>query len=391
MKPLNLLHIVESTLAGVGRHARYLCLDLAERGHQVTLAYSKKRLDAQFRQFVAETRSVRCLSVNMERSPHPVHDVRSVSSLQTILKQYGPFDIIHGHSSKGGALARIVGRLNALPTVYTPNGLIMASPDLSVLERAIYTTIEWGLGRLATSAIIAVCEDEKQLMLQLGLQREERVFTIENTLTDTDYQTIEAVAVAHKPSDQFTFGAMMRFSEQKDPENLVRAFHRFRQSYTLPFPVRVVVAGDGPLFSKVQALVRERDLVGPIELLGWQTETYKLMKSFDALVLPSNYEGFSYMILEAMAAGLPIVSTNISGSSDTVGKVPGNIIVPHSNPAALAEGMYRMIAPARETGLAKLREGLAAIGQANNVYVRQQFHQSVATEKTLKLYYSLIH
>jgi glycosyltransferase involved in cell wall biosynthesis len=384
---LSILQVVEATGAGVGRHVQQLSENLTEQGHRVVVAYSTKRLDAQFRRFV-EQKKVSSLVLEMERSVG-FHDLEALIGLLKIVDTYGPFDMLHGHSSKAGALTRIIGKIKSIPTVYTPNGLIMASPDISSFKRSLYGLVERGLASLNPSKIIAVCNDEKQLMLELKLKDDAHIEVIENALADIDYLRIQTEAVSTKAPNKLIFGAMMRFSPQKDPENLIRAFHTFITNHSVPFEVELVVAGDGPLFSDIQSLVATLKLEEKVKLLGWQTETYRILSSLDVLILSSKYEGFSYMILEAMASGLPIVSTDVFGSFDTVGSVSGNVIVPHSNYQELAKGMQHITTGVRD--LWALKQKLSNIGSENKRYVKEHFYQPRATERTLELYYSLLH
>jgi len=69
-------------------------------------------------------------------------------------------------------------------------------------------------------------------------------------------------------------------------------------------------------------------LKGEISLLGWKTDTREVLQNLDVFVLSSLCEGFSYGVLEAMAATLPIVSTEVFGTRQTVARVPGNVVVP---------------------------------------------------------------
>lgn len=94
------------------------------------------------------------------------------------------------------------------------------------------------------------------------------------------------------------------------------------------------------------------------------------------------------MILEAMAAKLPVVATNVFGTRETVARVPGNMVVPVGDLDALTLGMKRMatLAPPEE-----LRRSLHAIGRANHDYARQRFRQSEITRRTLEVYRTLIH
>jgi glycosyltransferase involved in cell wall biosynthesis len=301
-----------------------------------------------------------------------------------LIKREGPFDVIHGHSSKGGGVARLAGRWIRTPSVYTPHSLIMSSPDIPETKRKVYALIERTLGQWATSRLIAVSEDEREFVLKLRLVPKDRVTVVNNGLDDEIFRYFRGPGGKRESTGgkPLTFGSIMRFSAQKAPGYLVEAFDRLVQRRP-EAPLRLVVAGDGELLGATRDQVQAKGLGERVRLLGWRSDVYEVLSEFDVFVLPSLYEGFSYAILEAMAARLPIVTTDVFGTSDTVARVPGNVIVPTGDPAALAEGMERMVASAPEDDL---RGQLARIGQANQDYARAHFDHRETMRRIEKVY-----
>jgi len=235
--------------------------------------------------------------------------------------------------------------------------------------------------------MIAVSRAEREFILELNLAPSESVVLIENGVDHQDLEhPYEGNEVCEDIQDkELTFGSTMRFDPQKAPSHLVEAF--IRLSRTMPqFPTRLVIAGDGELFAGVKKQIEASGLAEQITLLGWRTDLREVLREFDVFVLPSLYEGLSYSLMEAMAAKLPVISTNVSGTEETVVRVAGNIVVPAGDPKALADGMQRM------TTLdcpKLLRRSLREIGQANQEYVRTHLRQSESTRRTLEIYQSL--
>jgi glycosyltransferase involved in cell wall biosynthesis len=384
-KSMNILKVVEACSAGVGRHVRSLCEDLVAPGHRLTVAYSPYRTDEAFERFVIGWRDrIRFVPIKVGRGVSPSSDSRAVVELLCLIRREGPFDVIHGHSSKGGAIARIAGRLCSIPTLYTPHSLILHSPEITKLEAAIYGSIERALGHWATAKIIAVSEDEGEFILEHRLVPDDRIVVIPNGIEDQDLPGFpEKVAYEDIEQKPLTFGAAMRFSAQKAPEDVIEAFIRLNSK--LPqLPMRLVIVGDGELFSDVRRQVEESGLSDKISLLGWRSDVREVLHELDVFVVSSVYEsGLSYAIMEAMAAKLPIVSTDVFGARGTLSKVPGNILVPTGNPDAIAEGMKRIATLAEPKSL---RESLQSIGQDNHEYVRTHFRQSQVTRLVLQTY-----
>ena len=386
---MRVLEVVEASGAGVGRHVTNLCRGLAAEGYDITVAYSPYRLDEAFKRFIAEQRwRINFSLLEVPREISIGADLRAASQLVRLMKREGPFDVIHGHSSKGGALARIAGGLLNIPTVYTPNSLILSSPDLPKAKRVAYYLIERILGRFATCKMIAVSRNEREFILGLKLVPAKRIALVENSLEDEYFDLVpeksdSCGSAIEKP---LTFGAAMRFSPQKGPLHLVEAFIAMRE--TVPeIPAQLLIAGDGELFDQVKTRVEASEVSTDIHFLGWIEDVKSLLRKLDIFVLPSLYEGLSYAILEAMAARLPIVSTECFGAQETIGRVPGNILVPTGDPEALAQGMRQM---ATLTDPRSVRTSLRAIGQANYDHVRANFRQSRLLERTVEVYQSCV-
>jgi len=381
---MDVLEVVEACDAGVGRHVRSLCEDLAIQGHRLTVAYSPYRTDEAFERFIVDWQDkVRFVPMKVGRKVSPVSDLRGVVELLRLIRREGPFEVIHGHSSKAGAIARIAGRLLGIPTLYTPHSLILSSPEISRLEAAIYTSVERTLGHWATSKIIAVSEDEREFILKYRLVSRDRIVVIPNAIDDQDLRCLPEMEACEDLNQRpLTFGAAMRFSAQKAPINLIEAFVLL--SDALPeVPMRLVIAGDGELFAEVEERIAGSGLSDKISLLGWRASAREVLRDLDVFVVSSLYEGFSYSILEAMAAGLPVVSTNVFGTKETVSRVPGNVVVPPGSPDSLAVGMRRMATLDKPESL---RKSFRRLGQNNHDHIRMYFRRSEITRLTFEVY-----
>jgi glycosyltransferase involved in cell wall biosynthesis len=385
---MKVLQVVEATSAGVGRHVRGLCEYLIAQDHQLTVAYAPHRMDEQFRQFVANYQNkISFVPLRVGRKISSASDLQAVVQLMRLIRHKGPFDVVHGHSAKGGAIARIAGRCSGVPTVYTPHSLIINSPTISRAQATLYTLIERILGRWATSRIIAVSEGEREFILELGLVKENRVVVIRNAIDDQDPKYFSERSISEDLDQKpLTFGSTIRFSPQKAPEHLIQAFSKL--AGMLPhIPMRLMIAGDGELLPKVKRQVEESGLAESISLLGWRAETRDVLRQLDVFVLSSLYEaGFCYALQEAMAAELPVVSTDVFGTEEICSQVPGNVLVSAGDPAALADAMKRMATLSEPRSL---RQVLRRIGEANRNYVRTHFRQSETTRRTLEVYQAL--
>jgi glycosyltransferase involved in cell wall biosynthesis len=130
-------------------------------------------------------------------------------------------------------------------------------------------------------------------------------------------------------------GSVGRLVEQKDYATQLRALACIgRRS-----PVRMVIAGGGPLERELRALAQQLGVADRVSWLGERRDIATLLRSLDAFVLASKFEPFGVALLEAMAAGLPIVATKVNEVPEILDGDRGGVLVPPETPAALAEAL----------------------------------------------------
>jgi glycosyltransferase involved in cell wall biosynthesis len=337
--PLRIPHrvclVAEAAGGGVGRHFLDLAGGLASCGVEVVAIYSPTRCDESFHARKATIVGPHFVGLPLRRSIHPL-DALDLSRLIGVIRRHGPFDLIHGHSSKGGALARLAAVYVGTPAVYTPHAFVTLDPTLSPLKRAIYGRIERWLAR-RTAAIIAVSHDEADHARTLGID-ERRLHVVLNGIERPQFlartAAREQLGLA---SGDFCVGFVGRLSSQKAPELLVEAMPRLLAACPA---ARAVIVGNGPLEEELRTRIAELGLTKQILLLGDRVAA-EIMPAFDAFCLCSRYEGLPYVLLEALAAGLPIVATAVGGIAACVTEGENGFIV-DSRAAALAEALARL-------------------------------------------------
>lgn len=341
MALMRVLHILEAAGGGAARHVADLCLGLASRGVEVHLAHSPLRMDDIFCKALPALKKagVRCFELPIRRAPHP-SDLKVLSLLAAYLKQQGAFEIVHGHSSKGGGLARLLGLGNKANIVYTPNAFVTLNPSLSGLERFAYEAMERILV-YRTNALIAVSKDELAEAHRLGYNSR-KTHLIPNGIKlehDVEGTKGDIRASLGLKQDELVVGFVGRFSQQKSPHLLLEAFAKV--AYCFPL-ARLVMVGDGVL---KQSLLARADELGLTDRVIWPgfMDGRLAMRTFDVFVLPSNYEGFPYVLLEAMAEGLPVVSTRVGGSEEAIANGENGFIVPVGNVQALSESICKLL------------------------------------------------
>jgi glycosyltransferase involved in cell wall biosynthesis len=333
LRPLQICFISETLHAGVGRHIADTVCALADRGHEIHLVYSPIRLEPAFLSAILANPGVKCLAVPMPRAIGAA-DRAAFRQVRDYVLANGPFDIIHGHSSKGGGYARLLRFFQSAPAVYTPHAFITLSPVTHPVKKLAYGAIEATLGRL-TARVICLSTYELQHARQLSIPKR-RLAIIGHGIAPIDAPRRDAVrdGLGLKP-EQVVVGFVGRMDDQKAPERLVAAARALLPD--MP-DLTFVMIGDGPKRAPLQAELQSAGLAGRMHWLG-AVDARKFMPAMDMIALTSLYEGFAYVLIEALQIGLPIVSTPVGGTEETVETGVNGFIVSHERPKDLVDAI----------------------------------------------------
>ncbi|ANB76793.1 glycosyl transferase family 1 [Paraburkholderia phytofirmans OLGA172] len=252
-------------------------------------------------------------------------DMIAFAQLSRCLHRIRP-DIVHSHSSKAGALARMC--IGPWKQVYTPHAVYTLNPYLPRAQRRFYGLIEGFLGRVRSDRLIAVSVDEAEHLRQVLRIPADRIETIFNGVpAPALLPSIEARVALGLPHDAVVVGFVGRLDFQKGVDRLVRVAQCLLERGVDNVIFAVMGPGD---FGSVSG-VSEESIPTNIRLLGLIPEARRFFSAFDIFALPSRYEGFPYVVLEAMAAGIPIVSTRVSGAAELIDAEQIGFVVPNED------------------------------------------------------------
>jgi glycosyltransferase involved in cell wall biosynthesis len=338
-KPRLLILITLSELGGAQTAVSLLLPGLVDRFEVTVAAQGCGPLcDA------AEAAGVRYVELAHIRRPiHPWQDVLGLVELVRLCRRLRP-DIVHAHSSKVGVLGRLAAWLASVPVrVYTVHGWSFAAYD-GLLGR-VYLRLE-RLMRPLTTAVVCVAEATRRQGLAARACDPSRSVVIHNAV---EVGSFGARVESTGPPRIVSVG---RFAYPKDFATLLESLTLLDADY------HVALVGDGPDRAEVAAAAEARGLSDRVELLGAQSNVAELLARSGVFVLSSRSEGFPVSILEAMAAGLPVVATDVGGVAEAVTDGETGILVPAADPQALAGALEGLVADV------DLRRRLGAAGRA---------------------------
>jgi glycosyltransferase involved in cell wall biosynthesis len=378
-KGFKILLMTEAAGSGVGRHILDLAQGLAMCGHDVHLLYSPGRAEDRFLQRISELEGkIKVAQIPMDRSVNPKHDLSSLAKIKEYIKENGPFDFVHGHSSKAGALARLlkISGAHSARIVYTPHAFITLSPNLSGKEKLMYRIIERGLGSLFTDAIVAVSHHEAEhASNDIGIPvRKVNVIANGVDIDDESAKLRESYrkSIGAKEED-VVIGFSGRLDYQKAPEVLLKAF----LSISADSRLHLVMLGDGPKREELEEMIKDHPAAANIHLLGYHPFASAVLSALDVFVLPSRYEGLPYVLLEAMAMGLPIVATSVGGNGELVRDGVNGFLVSPDSVDELSNALSMLSSDAN------IRE---FFGRSSFEMVKDSYRTQLMIDSTIELY-----
>jgi glycosyltransferase involved in cell wall biosynthesis len=302
---------------------------LRARGHEVIIV-SLTPLGAMGLQ--ARSLGIRTESLEMRRG---IPDPRGLIRLGRIVRAWKP-DVVHSHMVHANLMARALRLIQPVPAVVS----------------TIHNIYEGGRLRMAAYRLSNGLVDHMTIVSQAAADRfiGERIvpkdlLTVVPNGVDTEY--IRSVPAGGREAlrqslgfgREFVWLAVGRFEIAKDYPNMLGAFARVRADR--PDAVLLLV-GRGSLQAETEALARKLGLAEAVRFLGVRDDVPQVMNAADAYVMSSAWEGMPMVLLEAAAAGLPIVATTVGGNHEVVLHEETGFLVPSRDQEALAAAMLRL-------------------------------------------------
>jgi glycosyltransferase involved in cell wall biosynthesis len=316
------LHVLQPDDGGVRQHVLHVANALARRGWEVEVAAGAAPGSAY--RAPLEAAGVTVHTVPMARTVGSA-DATAVRALRRLDKQRG-YDLVHAHSSKAGALVRL-GLPRRRRLIYTPHcpAFVAAFGP----ARALYWAVEQAL--VPRSGVIVACSAWEQRILESRLAGA-NVRLIRNGVPPCDgaVEPEPRLAVMPRP----LVGFLARLDPQKDPLALIDAIGLMEERPS------VAIVGNGTLEAEVREAIGESR--ARIVQLPFEPPVERYLRAFDLYVLPSRWESLPIAVLEAMACGVPVLATDVGGTSEAVQDGVTGRVIPARDPQALADAIEEL-------------------------------------------------
>jgi glycosyltransferase involved in cell wall biosynthesis len=301
-QPLRILHAVRAPVGGIFRHIMDLANGQADRGHHVGIIADSLTGGERAEAALAEIAPRLKLGVHrlaIRREPFPT-DILVWAHFMRLIRRLQP-DVLHGHGAKAGAFIRLKGRSGGTIRVYTPHGGSLHYP-LNTLKGALYSRLERALMNSTDLFLFesAFARDtyQRTIGVPTGLVR-----CVFNGVTAGEFDPIV------KAADATDIVYVGEFRHIKGADLLIDAVARLRADGK---PVTLTLAGDGEELGHLKAQIERLGLTEAVRFIGHVKARYGFSKG-QLLVVPSRGDSMPYVVIEAAAAGIPMVAANVGG------------------------------------------------------------------------------
>jgi glycosyltransferase involved in cell wall biosynthesis len=311
---------------------------LKKMGHEVTiLAGSGAWLSEQ-----AKTHGINFIRLNhMRRDIHPIQDILAIRELNQLFHQHN-FDAVHLNSTKMGVLGSIAGNIAKIDRIVYRIGGWVFLEKLPSWKRQIYIYAERFTARFKDTIICVNPSDETEAAKH-SIKPKSKVITIPNGIDFVRFESNllsknEARTKLGLKQDNIVIGSVSNFYA---PKNIPAYIDTIRDVIDQNPSLHFVLIGDGPERKLIEQKITDLNLTESITLAGEQNNASALLHAFDIFTLPSTKEGMSWSLLEAMAASLPCIATDVGAAKWMLGDTNG-IIVPPSDTQALTRAILEL-------------------------------------------------
>jgi glycosyltransferase involved in cell wall biosynthesis len=317
----------------------------------------------------------------LRREVHPARDVAALVALVRLVRRFRPH-VVHTHTAKAGALGRLAARLTNVPVVlHTYHGHVFDG-YFGPRRARVFLSVERALAR-HTDCLIAVSQAVRRDLLALGVGRAEQFRVVSPGLDLGPLLGADAMRGSLReelgiPPDAALVGIVARLVHIKAHEVFLRAAARVVRDAP---GCRFVVIGDGERRAELEALAAREGLATRAHFLGWRRDLPRIYADLDIVALTSRSEGSPVALIEAMAAGRPVVATRVGGVPDVVDDGVTGRLVPPGDAAAAAGAILELLSDPKRA---------QTIGQAARERVAPRFSVARLLTDLDELYRALL-
>ena len=365
---MRILHIVRQAQGGMKKHLEILFRGLAEDGVALYLAApASSDLSDILRPFAEKT-----FRIQLDESNNHLQNWRAVCSLVKIMRSE-KIDLVHTHGVRAGMIGQAAALLapcrKVVATIHNMHN--PALPFSSVLQ-----TLQSLLMRAAVSHTVAVSEAIKRELESKKIFPQGKTTVIHNGIDPGLFASQRGLSrkTLGIPEDIPVIGAVARLEPAKGIKYLLEAAYLIDKDYQ---PVYFLIVGDGPDRESLRQQAAMLGIDDKVIFYGFSSQIPSLLPVFDIVAIPSLREGLPIFCLEALAAGRPVVASDVGGLPEIISHGKTGLLATPGDAQSLAQSLLLLL---------KNRELAASLGCRGKEMVVQNFTCSRMIERTKEIY-----
>ena len=299
---------------------------------------------------------------NLVQPLHPVKDILAILDLIFFLRKKR-YHIVHTHNSKAGFVGRLAAKITGIPVViHTVHGFAFHDQE-SLWRQLLFRNLEKFASHMCDKMIFISQPLVDWALREKIVLRRDKIAKIYSGIDLDRFRPVteeEKNRVREKWNirhDDAVIGIVSKLWEGKGHEILIRAFKEVKKDIKV---ARLIIVGEGPLYSMLNDLVDRLGLSDSVLFTGFQMDVAEIISSFDVVVLPSYFEGMGRVLLEAMAMGKPVVASRVGGIPDLVKDSVNGFLITPGDVKELSDALKKLL---NNKGLANImgRDGRKGI------------------------------
>jgi L-malate glycosyltransferase len=344
----------ETGWRGGEQQQAWLATGLCDRGHScLMICNSRGEMSRRAPELGLETHPVR---VRGEVG------IFSITGTAAALRRFKP-QILHLHDAHAVLIGSLAAKLARTPAV-----VVSRRVDFRINSRWKYT---WAIDR-----IIAISEAIRVVLLECGVPAE-KLSVVHSGIDLSRFENLPAREEARRrlglEPDQLALGCVAALTDHKGHRFLLEAWPRIVGAHP---SARLLLAGSGELEAELKSQVARLGIDSSVRFLGYEQDVVGLLAALDMFVLGSHLEGLCTSLMDALAAGLPVVATTAGGIPEVIENGRTGVLVPPREPQALGGAVIELLAD---------RERMVALGSAGR-QSSGRFDRNAMVDGTLKIY-----
>lgn len=319
--------------------------------------------------------------IDFSRSPFSLSTLKAYRQLSTLMRNIS-FDFVHCHTPVAGFIARLAAKTNGIKKVaYTAHGFhfYKGAPALNWI---LFYPAERLMARL-TDMLITINQEDYLRSKDFSLKPDGQAYYIPGAGVNTEkFSSISVEKSTARQQlglsdDDFVLISVGELNKNKNHETVIRALAGINHA-----KIKYLICGSGELEPHLKQLIQDLQLESVVQLLGYRKDIPELLAISDVFVFPSLREGLPMSLMEAMAAGKPVIASSIRGNKDLIEDGVNGYLVPPLDKNMFGRKIELLQRCPTETTLFK-DNTLRIINKFKNVAVKSSLKSIYATNNII--------